>query len=114
MAYDFSKNLSHIFFISFSKTHKVQNIRAKNSVSVLWDNRSHRSSDHTNGYSMTGIGKAEIISTTSKLFDRQHFLEKNPNLKELINHKDCVCILVKMEKYIFNEGYTSTSIWTVD
>lgn len=114
MAYSFSADLKYVYFISFSATQKVVNILSNNNVSVLWDNRTGNTSDHIQGFSMTGLGKAKVIPIQSGYFNRSDFLKRNPNLEALLNDEDCVCISLKIYKYIWVEGYKKVSVLQLD
>jgi hypothetical protein len=114
MAYNFSDDLHYIYFISFSHTQKVKNIMSKSNVSALWDNRTGNTSDHIKGFSMTAIGNAKALPIQSESFNRAAFLKRNPNLEDLMNHKDCICISLEIDKYIWVEGYTNVSVFQFD
>lgn len=110
MAYDYSCNLKHIYLASFSNTQKVKNILENKNVSLLWDNRTGNTSDHNEGVLLTATGKASINNSSSKKHLQSSFLQRNPNLDNLLEHEQSVHIEIDVEKYMLVEGYKEVDI----
>ena len=94
-----------IYLASMKNTRKVSNMRANPAVSLLWDNRTGKTTDHTKGVVLTANGVASCLDNAEhkKAFDL--LLKRSPELLALLSSPDAVIIAVSIDRYQWVEGY---------
>ena len=106
MAYAFSPDLTTLWLASPEKTRKVTNMRARPAVSLLWDNRSGNSSDHIDGFALSGLGEAEELRGQSAGTAIEALLARNDSLTNLLADEDTAIFAIHISRYRFVVGYT--------
>lgn len=106
MAYAFSADLDEIYLASKSGTQKVKNMYNNPNVTCLWDNRTGNNSDHTEGFALSGFGKASELSDQPAQFAADLLQQRNPSLKQLLTDPAVLIFAISIESYQWVEGYT--------
>lgn len=111
MAYAFSTDLDEIYLASLENTQKVKNMRANPSVTSLWDNRTGKNDDHTEGLAMSGFGKARELTGESAQTAKRLLLNRNSTLAQLFSEPNVVLFALQVDRYQWVEGYTRVKIY---
>ncbi len=120
MAYAYDDSLQNIYLASRSKTRKIQNMLNQARVSLLWDNRTGKLSDHIDGFSLLAICESSILNSdlNSEMVSkvdrvRQRLLHRNPTLEPLLGEQDCLLIELRVTQYDLTLGYQQTESWSL-
>lgn len=105
MAYAFSSDLCEIYLVSKQDTQKVKNMRDSPNVTCLWDNRTGNNSDHTEGFAMSGFGKARELTGDTARSVASVLLQRNATLMPLIADPGAIIIAIRIHRYQWVEGY---------
>ena len=111
MAYAFSADFCEIYIASLENTQKVRNMRHCPDVTCLWDNRTGNLSDHTEGFSMSGFGKAVELTGEAAASKGRLLLERNATLNGLMTEPSVVIFALHIDRYQWVEGYTKSVIF---
>ena len=109
MAYGYARDLGTIYLATYMNTRKFRNMLANPGVSVLWDNRSGNVQDHLDGYSLTAMGSASLMTGPEHDVARDNILTRNPTLKDLLSSTDCRLFSVVIDEYQWTTGYKQVS-----
>lgn len=105
MAFACAEDLTRIFLATYLDTRKYRNMIANPSVSILWDNRSGRATDHVDGLSLIALGRAELLAASEEVEVRELMLKRNPSLRALLEDGSCKLFMVLIEDYQWTKGY---------
>jgi nitroimidazol reductase NimA-like FMN-containing flavoprotein (pyridoxamine 5'-phosphate oxidase superfamily) len=111
MAYAASEDLSTVY-LATSRSRKWENMQARPSVSLLWDNRTGNLVDHGDGLLVTASGRAALISEEDEVGAATRlFLEKNPNMKPFLASDGVGVFKVTVGAFEVVEGYGKPTSW---
>ena len=105
MAYAFEPALGSVFIASLAHTEKVQNMLANPQVSLLWDNRTGNTGDHTEGLALMGQGQATPVQGWLRARAQHLLLARNPQLCELLSNPAAQVFAVAIDNYRLARGY---------
>ena len=105
MAYAFDASLEHVYLASRAGTEKVENMLDSPCVSLLWDNRTGNTADHSDGTAAMGGGVAAPLQGWFKARARYMLLARNPQLAGLLASTDVDIFCVEVTTYKLVEGY---------
>ncbi len=112
MAYAYSQTFDQIYLTSLKHTQKVHNMQTFNKVTLLWDNRTGNTLDHSHGFAMSGFGEARELSGHSAETISALLLQRNNSLKALLENIDAVIFAIDIDRYQWVEGYTRIVTFT--
>lgn len=106
MAYAFSPDLAEIYLASMADTQKVRSMRRNPNVTCLWDNRTGKNVDHTEGLAMSGFGKARELTGETACQVASLLLQRNATLQGLLADPTVLVFAISIDRYQWVEGYT--------
>jgi nitroimidazol reductase NimA-like FMN-containing flavoprotein (pyridoxamine 5'-phosphate oxidase superfamily) len=112
MAYGFSEDLTMIYLASYSDTRKVRNMRATPSISLLWDNRTGRISDHNEGYCLTAQGEAKELLKDEATVAKLCLHARSPNTESMLKNKCVVFFSISVNQYVLARGSDEVQTYT--
>jgi len=112
MAFGFRQDLTHIFLATSLHTVKATNIHTCPAVSMLWDDRTGKLSDHGDGMLVTMSGTATILPAAGAVEARSRFLEANPNMEAFLQDANTAMVGVRVEEYAVVVGYGQAEQWS--
>ena len=111
MAYAISTDLDEIYLVSLENTQKVKNMRVNPNVTCLWDNRTGKNDDHTDGLAMSGFGKVKELTGEPAKSAQRLLLSRNATLEKLLAVPNMVIFALQIDRYQWVEGYTRVIIY---
>ena len=114
MAYSFSSNLDTIYLATALDTRKSDNMRSRPGVSLLWDNRTGKVSDHEEGRLVSASAEAEFLGRNGDLKiveAKSLLLSKNPNFGDFLDGDSVGFFAVKVDAYEVVVGYGKPVVW---
>lgn len=114
MAYAFDPALDKVYLASRAGTEKVANMLDNPDISLLWDNRTGNTADHTAGTAAMAAGRA--VPTQGWVRARATFmlLARNPQLRHLLADANVEVFCVKVATYKLVEGYDTVTEFVPD
>ena len=116
MAYATSDNLQSVYLATPLAARKAENMIARNTVSLLFDNRTGNLEDHGDGLLVTARGTAVLcdggdISTAKGTAVKASFLEKNPNMTGFLASPGVGLFRLDIAMYEVVHGYNKPLSW---
>jgi len=111
MAYATTGDLARVFLASGVPTRKVANIQADPRVSLLWDNRTGRLTDHDTGTLVTAAGTARCVEGPDRIEAREAMLQANPPMRPFLSTADVAFFTVDVVEYQVVVGYGASQSW---
>ena len=102
IAFIASEDLKTIIFATKRRTQKFKNIQFNDKVSLMVDDRKQELSDFSATTTLTLLGYA---SQVEKEQYKTGFLKSHSQLKEFINHSDCVMMKIEVDSYILVQNF---------
>lgn len=99
VAFAFSDDLRQLFFATTRATRKFANLQAEPRVSLLIDNRSHRSDDFREAIAVTALGRAQEVNGSERQALLDLYLTRNTGLKEFATAPTCALLQVEVTRY---------------
>jgi len=99
MAFATSADLKQILLVTSRSTRKYANLTAHPRVSLLIDNRSHRSADIHEAVAVTVLGMAEEVIGPERDCLLTRYLAKHPHLEGFATSPTCALLRVKVKSY---------------
>ena len=109
MAFASSIDLKHIYIATPLAARKAQNMIARPTVSLLFDNRTGNIKDHGDGLLVTASGTAFKCDQPENV---QLFVEKNPNMKNFIESDGISIFAIRVASYETVVGYERPEQWS--
>lgn len=106
IAFDFSDDLSALFFATPKATRKYNNLKTCPNVALLIDNRKNDGTDIGDAAAITAIGSCDDVDDPER---RQCFVQKHPQLKEFIKSPSTAFFRVNIKKYILVNRFQDVS-----
>lgn len=111
VAFSFSDDLRRLIFATTRATRKFANLLAEPRVSLLIDNRSHRSSDFREAMALTAFGRASEIIGGEKPAMVADYLGRHPELREFVSAPTCALLQVDVERYALVRRFQDVVEW---
>ena len=105
MAYAFSPSLAKIYLATYANTQKAANMLNNPAVSLLWDNRTGNTDDHTEGFALTAIGLAKPQPDEQRQEARQLLLARNTSIQGLLDNPETLVFAIEVDHYRWVQGY---------
>lgn len=99
VAFAFSEDLRRLFFATTRATRKFANLQDEPRVSLLIDNRSHRSDDFREAKAVTAFGCAQEVSDSERQAVLGLYLGRHAGLKEFVMAPTCALLQVEVTGY---------------
>ncbi len=99
VAFAFSDDLRRLFFATTRATRKFANLQAEPRVSLLIDNRSHRSDDFREAIAVTALGRAQEVGDSERQVLLDLYLDRHAGLKEFATAPTCALFQVEVTRY---------------
>ena len=99
MAFAVSADLKQILLVTSRFTRKYANLTADPRVSLLVDNRSHRTADIHEAMAVTVLGRVEEVTGAERDRLLAHYLEIHPHLEGFATSPSCALLRVKVKSY---------------
>jgi len=99
VAFAFSDDLRRLFFATTRATRKFANLQAEPRVSLLIDNRSHRSDDFREAIAVTALGRAQEINGSRRQALLDLYLARHTGLHEFATAPTCALFQVEVTRY---------------
>lgn len=99
VAFTFSNDLRRLFFATTRATRKFANLQAEPRVSLLIDNRSHRSDDFREAMAVTALGLAREVTDSERQGLLDLYLERHAGLKEFATAPTCALLQIDVTRY---------------
>lgn len=99
VAFAFSDDLRRLFFATTRATRKFANLQAEPRVSLLIDNRSHRSDDFREAIAVTALGRAQEVGDSERSALLDLYLERHAGLQEFATAPTCALLQVEVTRY---------------
>lgn len=114
VAFAFSADLHRLTFATTRATRKFANLRAEPRVSLLIDNRHHRSSDFREAMALTAFGRAEEVIGREKQSLIEEYLLRHPGLKEFVSAPSCALLQVAVKRYALVRRFQDVVEWDLE
>lgn len=105
MAYAIEPGLGRVYLASLEQTRKVRNMRASPAVGLLWDNRTRRIKDHTDGVALSASGNARQLQGAESIYAARVLLQRNSTLEALLDNPAVAVFSVDVSCYRWVQGY---------
>ena len=112
MAFGCRSDLTHVFLATSLNTVKAQNMQMCPAVSMLWDDRTGKLSDHGDGGLVTARATARILRGDVSSEARKLFLLANPNMVAFVHDASTAMFELKIEEYSVVVGYGESQQWS--
>ena len=99
VAFANTEDLKEVIFATLRTTRKYANLSDDESVALLLDNRSNKTSDFRKATAATAMGKAREVAKRRNSRHLKLYLEKHPHLKEFLEAPSCALMVIAVEKY---------------
>lgn len=99
------ENGKKILFATARKTHKYNNLKSHNEISILIDDHKNNPDDINNAMALTILGSANEISEDSLMNLKKLYLVKHPYLEDFINSSDCAMFTVAVKRYLLVQHF---------
>lgn len=99
VAFAFSDDLRRLFFATTRATRKFANLQAEPRVSLLIDNRSHRSEDFREAIAVTALGCAQEVSDSERQAVLGLYLDRHAGLREFVMAPTCALLQIEVTSY---------------
>lgn len=99
VAFVFSDDLRQLFFATTRATRKFANLQAEPRVSLLVDNRSHRSDDFREAIAVTALGRAQEVGSSERAGWLELYLKRHAGLQEFVTAPTCALFQVEVTRY---------------
>ena len=106
MAYAVSDDLSDVFVASPADTTKVENMRARPPVALMWDNRTGSLSDHVEGTVLTARAAARELCGEERSHAVAALASRNASLEGLLSAGTTAVFALAVETYGLGIGYS--------
>lgn len=111
VAFAFDADLRRLTFATTRATRKFANLLAEPRVSLLIDNRSHRSSDFREAMALTAFGRAVEVSGHEKQHLLEEYLRRHSGLREFVSAPTCALLQVSVERYALVRRFQDVVEW---
>lgn len=111
VAFDFSADLRRLTFATTRATRKFANLRAEPRVSLLIDNRSHRSDDFRKAMAVSAFGCAAEMTGANRTVVVENYLRRHPGLQEFVTAPSCALLQVTVEHYALVRRFQDVVEW---
>jgi len=101
IAFDFTSNLSFIYFATPRETRKYANLISRPFVSFLIDSRTNSEKDFHQAAALTVQAKCQEISREEKSSACLSFIRRHPSLVNFVESPTTAFIQATVEKYIY-------------
>lgn len=112
MAFGLAESLKQVFLATKVDTQKAENMVRSPWVSLLWDNRTGKLEDHSDGMLVTASGVARLTSGADAEEARAAVLTGNPNFKSFIDQPTIALFAVDVSSYDVVVGYGAPVRWS--
>jgi hypothetical protein len=112
MAYSFSDDLRSVYLATPLAARKAENMIARPTVSLLFDNRTGNLEDHGDGLLVTARGTAGQVSCEEdSAIVNAAFLAKNPNMEKFLESPGVGLFRLDVAMYEAVHGYDKPISW---
>lgn len=105
VAFAFTEDLRHLFFVTPRATRKFANLSADSRVAMLINNSQNQSDDFHRAISVTAIGSAEEISGKEKEELLKFYLTRHPHLQDFAQSPTCALMRVTAKTYYLVKNF---------
>lgn len=103
-----------LIFATYRNTRKYNNLIRNGKVSILFENRQIKNTEHPKITVLTALGHAEELNITDSKVVLYSHLKRHPELESFLLSTDCAFFQVNVKAYQVVRGIEDANWWTID